>query len=403
MGRYNFNDTIDQHHKILNPIHKEGGKHIEPRLLDDSAYGSTCPHSCDGDQCGLVRYEAIFNHMSLGVDPDTVIHLLLKSPFMKAYEQLDIRGMVQEMENSGDYLTPENGFRILPPSSSDSVSSSSDAVTTSSSSTSSSAKTSSSKSSSRNSRSSSRSPTRKGKNDVKEELNNFEVKEELPKLNSKEESTKSSFNFVHVMVNQNFIGIAPNAQVVMDAVRTWRHQMVISVDTSVSRGIRKGQHIVDIRTEVGRNLRPLYVLRNLYKLETMDLDYCRWEHLLCENIVEFIDVQEQTEILIASDFKDAEASVAEWSEKHPGEPYPFDIDQDTFTHCELHGCAVYGLSAQFIPFSNFNAAVRNTFQVGQGRQAQGMHSTNARKRFDTTITEMWYALIYTYILNCTIF
>ena len=42
MGRYNYNDTVAQHHKILNPIHKEGGKHIDPRLLDDTACGTVC-------------------------------------------------------------------------------------------------------------------------------------------------------------------------------------------------------------------------------------------------------------------------------------------------------------------------------------------------------------------------
>ena len=339
MARYNFNDTIDQHHKILNPIHKEGGKHIEPRLLDDSSYGVSCVHSPDGDQVGLVRFEAIFNHMTMGTDPDVIIHLLLKSNWIKPYSQLDIRGMVQEMENGGNYLNRDNGWTKL---------------------------------------------TVQGRNEE-------QVMEE-------DEESKS-IDFVHVCVNQRFIGVAPSIELVREKVIEWRRKMVISVDVGISRAIRKGKHIIDIRTEVGRNAKPLFVLENFWKLDYMDLNYCRWEDLIQENIIEYIDVQEQIELLIAPELRDAEKSVIEWHKEHPHEPYPFHKDYGTYSHAELHGCSMYGLSPQFIPFSNFNAAVRNTFQSGQGKQAQGKHSVNAGQRFDTSMSEMWLVLKHTlYIL-----
>lgn len=195
--------------------------------------------------------------------------------------------------------------------------------------------------------------------------------------------------YVIVMVNQKIIGIADSAKSVRSLVQGWRRSFAISQEIGCSSAIRKGSHVVDIRTEAGRNIRPLLVLENLHKLESIDLNSVTWQHLLNENIVEMCDVQETTELLIAAELKDAIEDVEKWTKKNPGRPYPFDKDQGTYTHAELHGCAIYCISGQLIPFSNFNAAVRNTFQVGQGKQAQGLHSTNAHQRFDTTMSEMW--------------
>ena len=61
-----------------------------------------------------------------------------------------------------------------------------------------------------------------------------------------------------------------------------------------------------------------------------------------------------------------------------------------YTHCEIHPCAILGLSASTIPFCNHNQAPRNVYQCAQVKQAMGIMGTNYVSRLDKASHALYY-------------
>lgn len=201
-------------------------------------------------------------------------------------------------------------------------------------------------------------------------------------------SSIDKIRYALVRVNGAPRGIHFSADMVAAFVRAKRRCLTISPETSVT--VECNGSIVDIRTDRGRFLRPLFVVSNLYKLATIEATQVRWNQLLALGILEYVDKEEERNLVIAKDF-----SVLSEKREHP------------CTHMEIHGSVLYGVSASLIPFPDHNQAPRNTYQSQMGRQAQGMHSSNAKEhRMDVSVLELWYAqrpLVETQlskILNC---
>jgi len=181
------------------------------------------------------------------------------------------------------------------------------------------------------------------------------------------------FRYVLVRVNGRAIGIFPSAEGIAEFIRKKRRSLSISPDTSVS----YTDIDVDVRTDRGRNMRPLFVVDNLYKLSRMlkpsnacndtdenarypdhfsnnagdnaDTDrfaasrIC-WNDLLAEGIIEYVDKEEEMILVIAKDF-----SVLRKNEYK-------------CSHMEVHGSVLFGVSASLIPFPDHNQSPRNTYQ-----------------------------------------
>jgi DNA-directed RNA polymerase II subunit RPB2 len=327
LDRANFVCTQAQQMKVINQLRKEV-KQIAPRLLSSTSYGAVCPSdSPEGATCGLVKFNSILQHQSIGTDGHAIIHLLLNTLHVVALDKLRVEDMRSAVRNKA--------------------------------------------------------------------------------------------SFVMVNVNGTPIGVHDDPIVVAQFVRECRRKLSISADTGVS--FTKLQ--VDIRTDRGRNLRPLFVAENLHKLNPnnkhgLSLENLKWTTLLAEGVVENIDKEEEQNLLFATDLKNyfklngkgatSGAPVPWENEGAQWNPYnPETLAPIYYTHVEIHGSVFYGVSASLIPFPDHNQSPRNTYQCAMVRQAQGIPSSNAKKhRMDPSFMEMWYAqrpLVETQvhkILNC---
>ena len=127
----------------------------------------------------------------------------------------------------------------------------------------------------------------------------------LDKLTMKNmhDAVKNNAQYVLVYVNGIPIGVYDDPVSVARFVRECRRKLSISPDTSVS---YTHSH-VDVRSDRGRNMRPLLVAENLHRLnpnnnvDGLSLEDMEWSSLLAEGIIEYVDKEEEQNLLIAID------------------------------------------------------------------------------------------------------
>jgi len=169
-----------------------------------------------------------------------------------------------------------------------------------------------------------------------------------------------------VYVNGSLVGTHPDPEALAEQIREARRRGDVSDMVNVS--VRDRTQEVIVNADAGRARRPLIVVENGEPLlgdeevEALERGEVEFEDLVDRGYVEFIDAEEEEDILVAVD----EADVTE-----------------DHTHLEIDPQLVFGIGAGMIPYPEHNASPRITMGAGMMKQSLGLPSANYRIRPDT--------------------
>ncbi|MBN1159613.1 MAG: DNA-directed RNA polymerase subunit B, partial [Candidatus Diapherotrites archaeon] len=175
-----------------------------------------------------------------------------------------------------------------------------------------------------------------------------------------------SQNIITVYLNGTPIGTTQNGEKLAEALREKRRHGELSPHTSITYYENRAE--IFINTDGGRIVRPLIIIENgkpklleehVEKLKNKEM---KWQDLIKEGIIEYLDAEEENNCLIAVDDDEV-------TSEH--------------THLELDPIGLVGNAASFIPFINHNLSNRNLQASKQMKQTLGLYAANYNMRPDT--------------------
>jgi DNA-directed RNA polymerase III subunit RPC2 len=178
-----------------------------------------------------------------------------------------------------------------------------------------------------------------------------------------------------VFLNGMIVGVHARPKYLVKATRKLRRMGRIGEFVSVY--LNHTQKAVYIASDGGRVCRPLLLLdqgKLLLTKEHMtalgdDGAGLTLEDLIAQGIVEYVDVNEENNCLVALN----EAGI---TTKH--------------THMEIDPMTILGVVAGLVPYPHHNQSPRNTYQCAMGKQAIGTTAMNQYERFDGLLYSMIY-------------
>ncbi|MFB6077807.1 MAG: DNA-directed RNA polymerase subunit B [Halarchaeum sp.] len=176
-----------------------------------------------------------------------------------------------------------------------------------------------------------------------------------------------------VYVNGSLVGTHPDPYELADQIRQSRRDGPVSEMVNVS--VKDRTREVIVNADAGRARRPLLVVEDGEpRADESDVEAVQdgektFEDLVEEGKVEYIDAEEEEDILVAVENE-------ELTEDH--------------THLEIDPQLIFGIGAGMVPYPEHNASPRITMGAGMMKQSLGLPAANYRIRPDTRQHVMHY-------------
>ncbi|MBS3167595.1 DNA-directed RNA polymerase subunit B [Candidatus Woesearchaeota archaeon] len=176
-----------------------------------------------------------------------------------------------------------------------------------------------------------------------------------------------------VFLNENFIGTVDNAKEFIKQIRSERRKGVLNYELNFYWDEDYNEVYLDITR--GRTRRPLIVVENGKSkltdnyIEEAKNGTLKWDKLVKEGVIEYIDAAEEENCYVALDEKDL-------TKEH--------------THLEISPVVILGLCTSLIPYSNFGSSSRLIRGSKIQKQSLGLYASNYLLRMDTDVNVLHY-------------
>ncbi|MEA1925455.1 MAG: DNA-directed RNA polymerase subunit B [Candidatus Altiarchaeota archaeon] len=170
----------------------------------------------------------------------------------------------------------------------------------------------------------------------------------------------------YVNLNGRLLGGHSNPKKLVEKLRNLRREGKIPATISLT--YRKENSEIQVYTDRGRVLRPLIVVEDgISKLtdehiKGLEEGKIRFQDLLKEGVVEYVDAEEEENAYIALDEKSL-------TKEH--------------THREISPSVILGVPSSFAPYPEHNSSPRVTMAASMAKQSLGLYSANYHMRFDS--------------------
>ncbi|MEM5843650.1 MAG: DNA-directed RNA polymerase subunit B [Candidatus Aenigmatarchaeota archaeon] len=176
-----------------------------------------------------------------------------------------------------------------------------------------------------------------------------------------------------IFLDGKYIGSTNEPEKLVEKIRNERRSGLISSQVNVV--YYKELDEIRILTDPGRVRRPLIIVENgkpkltQEHIEKLKRGEMKWDDLLKNGIIEYLDAEEEENAYIALK--------------------PEDVTPE-HTHLELDPSLILGLSASFIPYPEFNRGDRVNYGAKMIGQSIGLFITNYLSRVDTKSNVLIY-------------